>query len=111
MNHAAVIFNWSSLAILVVMLGASLTFVRKTRLARPSSRWFLTSWIVAEGAGLFNLYTRASWGAYLFFLGGPFLAAALLAGGQIIRPRPLAVPGLGWARAGVSGSGPATARS
>jgi hypothetical protein len=79
MNHAVVLYNWSCLAIVVAMLGASFTFARKTRLARPANRWFVTSCVVGGGAELFNLYTRTSWGAYLFWLVGPFVVAAAIA--------------------------------
>jgi hypothetical protein len=81
-NVAAVIFNWSCLAVVTVVLVASLTVARRTRWGRPGSRWILAGCVAGEGAELFNLYTRADFGAYVFWLVGPFLIMAVVAGAR-----------------------------
>ncbi len=78
-NVAAVIFNWSCLAGYVLGLVLSLTVARRRRWTSPGRRWFLASCVMAEGAELVNLYTRARWAPYLFALTAPFLLAAIVA--------------------------------
>jgi hypothetical protein len=74
----ALIFNWSCLTITVVALGVSLTVARCRRWARPASQWFLASCVVGTGVNLINLYTRAHWAPYLFWLVGPLLIASVV---------------------------------
>jgi hypothetical protein len=78
-NVAAVIFNWACLAVAVIVLGWSLTMAPRTRSSKAPFQWFLAGCVIEEGAELVNLYTRASWAPYLFWLGGPFLVAGLYA--------------------------------
>jgi hypothetical protein len=78
-NVTAVIFNWSCLAACVMALSLSLTVARRTRWGRPPSQLVLAACVVGEGVELINLYTRASWAPYLFWVGAPFLFAIILA--------------------------------
>lgn len=79
MNSAAVIYNWCVLAGVCVLLASTFVLTRWTRWARPAARWVLVACIVEEAAEVFNLYTHARWGWRLFWVGGPFLVAALIA--------------------------------
>jgi hypothetical protein len=78
-DSAAVIFNWSLLALLAAGLGLSLTVARRTRLGRRSVRWALAVCVVIEIVQLVNLYVRQHWAADLFFILGPVVIGAAAA--------------------------------